>query len=105
MEKVRPPFLKFEETRGRLEFDGFNRDVQTKVGRGLAFEYNGPQHYFKNYQNKYSSAQLRTIYRHDQLKKNYCKHHGIALITIPYNVNKSQIVDYIHKRMTALFDI
>lgn len=105
MIKTRPLFLKFKETKGRLEFDGFNQNVQTKIGRGLAFEYNGPQHYFINYQNKYSIAKLRTIYKHDQLKQRYCKQHGIALIIIPYNINKSQIVDYIHKKMTVLFDI
>nr|QIQ08550.1 restriction-fold (UvrB-like) nuclease [Carcinus maenas virus 1] len=105
MAKTRPIFLKFKETKGRLEFDGYNASVQTKKGKGLAFEYNGPQHYFINYQNKYSFGKLLSVHRHDRLKNDYCKRHGIALITIPYNIDKSRIVDYIHKQMIPLFDI
>src|ERR1700694_2780381 len=44
--KCRPEFLKNPLTHKKLELDGFNPSIPTSIGMGLAFEYNGAQHYF-----------------------------------------------------------
>lgn len=105
MPKKRPPFLKFDSTKGRLEFDGFNENIVTVVGKGLAFEYNGPQHYNINYGNKYTTKELNRITHYDKLKVGLCKDRNISLITIPYTIKKSNIVGYIHRHMQKLFNI
>jgi hypothetical protein len=44
--KCRPEFLRNPLTYKKLELDGFNPSIPTSIGMGVAFEYNGPQHYF-----------------------------------------------------------
>nr|AUS83697.1 helicase [Dikerogammarus haemobaphes bi-facies-like virus]QIQ08608.1 restriction-fold (UvrB-like) nuclease [Dikerogammarus haemobaphes virus 1] len=105
MQKKRPPILKFDSTKGRLEFDGYNENIITSIGKGLAFEYNGPQHYNINYGNKYKKSELARIMRYDKLKVDLCKDKKIALITIPYTVKKENIACYIHKEIKKFFNI
>lgn len=105
MEKKRPAFLKFPQTKRPLEFDGYNPNVVTKIGNGIAFEYNGPQHYFLNYEKKYSKTKLNKIALYDSLKKKYCLDNGIALIIIPYHIRKNDIVKFLDEEMKKYFDL
>src|SRR5271166_3797212 len=41
---VRPDWLKNPATGKRLELDGYNPNIMTPMGRGIAFEYDGIQH-------------------------------------------------------------
>jgi hypothetical protein len=78
--KVRPFFLENEVTGQTLELDCYNEDLK------LAVEYNGRQHYqYTPYFHANYEAFRNQQYR-DQLKKIYCREHGIDLITVPYTV-------------------
>jgi hypothetical protein len=70
---VRPPFLK------GLELDGYCEHL------GLAFEYNGIQHY--KYDLHFHKNDINNFYKQqerDKLKEQLCKEHNITLISIPY---------------------
>lgn len=71
----------FPNTRGvfnenkRLELDGYNSKL------GIAFEYQGEQHYEKV---DWCKCELEEIQKRDALKAELCLKYGIRLIIIPY---------------------
>lgn len=84
--KCRPEWLKNPLTNKNLELDGFNPKLPTSIGFGVAFEFNGPQHYY--FTPKYHKTQddfLNQQYR-DDLKNKLCKEKNVILINIPYTV-------------------
>lgn len=84
--KIRPDFLKNPKTGKNLELDGYCPYIPTKIGKGLAFEFNGPQHYLftPKYHSKYEDLEYQM--ERDEIKNQLCKNNGVILITIPYTV-------------------
>lgn len=90
---------------GLLELDGYNEKL------GIAFEYNGPQHYNLDfYMNVYKLSRevalkrLQRQQQNDQIKKELCKKHDIDLIVIPFDIKYNDIQKYIseeYKRLTG----
>lgn len=98
--RARPAFLRNPKTGRNLELDGYNANVINANGDcGLAFEYNGSQHYF--YQPKYHNTlkDFEGICERDQLKMDLCRKKGVNLIVIRYDVPRNQIRDYIWQRL------
>jgi hypothetical protein len=84
--KQRPGFLLNPNTGKCLELDGFAPNIPTPIGMGLAFEYNGPQHY--KYVPRFhlrGVVDLEEQQKRDAIKKDLCKKEGVILITIPYD--------------------
>ena len=79
-----------------LELDGYCKEL------GLAFEYNGIQHYeWVKYFHKLKQDFLNQQDR-DKLKKKLCKKEGIKLIEIPYTFkycNIEEMYDYIDEQI------
>ena len=67
-----------------LELDGYNPDIQTKLGRGVAFECDGQQHYEYTPHFHRSVDDYRNQIKRDDFKTQVCKERGILLIRIPY---------------------
>lgn len=87
--KVRPNFLKYH-TGHKLELDGYCPQL------GIAFEYNGIQHYRYVPFFHQNIEDFHEQQRHDQFKKEICEKLGIKLITIPYTLkNDSDMRAYI----------
>lgn len=86
---IRPDFLKNPTTKCNLEIDCYNNDLK------LGLEYNGIQHY--KYPNKFHKN-INDFYkqiRNDKLKYHLCNKNKITLIIVPYNINKTDIFNYI----------
>lgn len=79
--RARPEFLLNPSTGRCLELDGYNREL------GIAFEYQGQQHY--QYVPLYHRTEAGFIEEQgrDAVKAAICARYGIDLITIPYNVD------------------
>lgn len=97
---IRPDFLKNPTTGRNLELDGFNETIRTKLGRGLAFEYDGIQHA------KYSpffhgDDENKHIYQTkcDAFKDMQCKKKGILLIRIPHYVDFHDLDRFIREKL------
>jgi len=82
--KIRPPWLKNPLTGKNLELDGFNPDIPTRLGKGVAFECDGQQHFeYVKYFHK-SVEDYRNQIKRDDFKTQKCKQQGILLIRVPY---------------------
>ncbi len=81
--KKKPKWLKVLENVRNLELDGFNENL------GIAFEYDGGQHF---YSVKWWGGEeyLKEIKERDLLKNKICKEKGITLIRIPYSVQNKK---------------
>lgn len=93
---VRPKWLKNPVTRKNLELDGYNPDITTPKGRGLAFEYDGQQH------SKYTPHfhpggvdEFEYQVVKDSWKDQKCKEKGVMLIRIPHFVAFQDLERYI----------
>lgn len=98
--KSRPDFLKNPKTNRNLELDGFNSNITTPIGRGVAFEYNGSQHYYYNPKYHKSVEEFDEQLYRDKLKRALCEKHRVVLITIPYTVTDlyNFIIQKIHEK-------
>ena len=94
--KCRPDFLRNPLTHRKLELDGYSPSIPTELGMGLAFEFNGPQHYFFTPKYHKCIEDFEEQILRDKYKRQLCKENGILLLTIPYNV---EIEDYILKKL------
>lgn len=68
----------------RMELDGYNKKL------GVAFEYNGKQHYEKVYDIDLEKQQDR-----DQLKQDLCIKNRVKLFVIPHDIKRDDIGQYI----------
>lgn len=100
---VRPAFLKSPVTGVNLELDGFNPDVVTPIGRGLAFEYDGYQHeeedahFHQGDKTKYEYQVAKDVF-----KTARCRKRGILLIRVPSSVKRNHY-EYVLKRLRKYF--
>jgi hypothetical protein len=85
--QVYPRWLTTKEHE-RLQLDGFCERL------GIAFEYQGEQHYHKKAYFATKSS-FRDLVRRDAAKREACVHHGVLLIEIPYTVTKEKIPQFI----------
>ena len=91
--KKRPEWL-LNSSGQRMELDGFNEELS------IAFEYNGVQHYEKNY---FIDTQKKLLKRigDDEQKQRLCKRKNIALFVIDYQTNpneyKKKIIQFAQK--------
>lgn len=93
---VRPSFLKNPFSKRNLELDGYNPDIKTPLGRGLAFEYDGQQHSVYNpHFHRGGVEDFKYQVAKDSWKDKQCKAKGILLIRIPYYILYPDLERYI----------
>lgn len=97
---VRPDWLKNPATGKNLELDGFNEDVSTPLGNGLAFEYDGEQHSkYNSHFHKGNPQEFVYQVKKDSWKDMKCKEKQILLIRIPHFVNFNDLDRYIRQEL------
>ena len=99
---IRPKWLENPMTGWNLELDGFNKNIPTSIGKGLAFEYDGEQHAkYSPHFHKNNPQNFLYQRKKDAWKDLKCKQYRIVLIRIPYYVTpasfKSFIIDSLRK--------
>jgi hypothetical protein len=97
--KVRPAWLVNPATKKRLELDGYCDSIKTKLGVGLAFEYDGRQHSQKVPYFHRKDGDFVNQVRRDFLKDRICKSRGIVLIRIPYTIKPQNLEEYIMSKL------
>ena len=76
-----------------MELDGYNEDL------GLAFEYQGIQHYKPVLKFKLDSARLIEVQQRDQLKEIRCVLQNVTLLKIPYTVAHHNLEEFIRNEL------
>jgi hypothetical protein len=97
---IRPEWLKNPVTGRNLELDGYNPNIKTLKGVGLAFEYDGEQHAKYN-EHFHRSGPDEFIYQttKDDFKNFKCKERGVLLIRIPHFVAFPDLDRYIKSEL------
>ena len=97
--KVRPDWLKNLWTYQNLELDGYNPDIVTPLGKGLAFEYDGVQH--SRFTHCFHSCLDDFEYQvmKDSLKDEMCRDDGVLLIRIPHYITYWDLKPFIIGRL------
>ena len=89
--KSRPVWL-VNDRGNRMELDGYNEEL------GIAFEYQGKQHYkYSKYFHK-SVKDFKQRQADDKAKQESCKKKGISLIEVPYTIDYDKLQDFIIKK-------
>ncbi len=88
-EKVKPRWLKNPETNYFLELDGYCEKL------GIAFEYQGEQHFRLVSKYKMTEKTLERQKQRDKYKRNKCKELGIILIVVPHLSKTFRHIDMI----------
>lgn len=85
-----PEWLINPDTEHGMELDCYNSDLK------LALEYNGKQHYTpdNDFHRGDFDKWLEQV-RRDDVKRRICDQHGVYLITVPHNVPKELLKDFI----------
>jgi hypothetical protein len=83
-----PPWLINPETGHKLQLDGYNKEL------GIAFEYQGHQHFKRAYYDKNDNA-LKKRQARDKIKKELCKKQGITLLCPTYKMDEEEYEDFI----------
>lgn len=101
---VRPDWLKNPVTKKNLELDGFNPDVKTPIGKGLAFEYDGVQHsQYTDHFHKRGEKEFIYQTRKDKFKDICCKNNRVLLIRIPHFVNYDELDTFVNDKIDRVF--
>jgi len=90
--KKRPIWL-VNEDNNRLELDGYNKEL------GVAFEYQGRQHFEIVKAFKGTKEKLFKTQKHDFIKKELCKKHNIILLCPTYKLDENEFEDFIKKEL------
>lgn len=97
---VRPSFLKNPVTGKNLELDGFNSDIRTPIGKGLAFEYDGEQHSkYNRHFHRSGESEFQYQVKKDEYKDVRCREEGILLIRIPHYIAYGDLERFIHTKV------
>jgi hypothetical protein len=101
--KIKPNWLINPETKKTLELDGYNSTIETPLGKGLAFEYNGSQHeHFNPRFHKTYQDFLNQKFR-DKIKVQTCRKKGVLLISIPYVLTtREEIERFVKSKVTFI---
>ena len=100
--KQRPEWLKVEAPEGsrkkskRLELDGYCEEV------GVAFEYQGEQHYDKNHCYHKKPGDFEILQANDAAKVRLCADNGVRLVVVPCSVRSTQLVKFIKDALSKL---
>jgi hypothetical protein len=96
----RPSILRNPVTGKNLELDGYNADIVTPLGKGLAFEYDGEQHSkFNSHFHQGGPDEFVYQVKKDSWKDLKCKEHKILLIRIPHFVAFQDLRRYIRNEL------
>jgi len=92
---IRPNWLRNPETGRKLELDGYCADLRS------AFEYNGKQHY--EYPNAFHKTRMDfdKLVQRDKIKMETCESYGVKLLTIPYDIEDSDLHTYIESHLRS----
>ncbi|MFH0815652.1 MAG: zinc-ribbon domain-containing protein [Methanobacteriota archaeon] len=86
--RIKPSWLINPKTGNKMELDGYCKEL------GIAFEYSGVQHYktkkFFDQKESLIERQMR-----DQVKRELCVKHNIALIEVPYDIEFDKMAEFI----------
>lgn len=99
---IRPDWLKNEVTGRNLELDCYNEDIQTTLGKGLAIEIDGAQHFQHTTYFHRSPQDFINQVKRDRLKDKICHERGVLLIRVPYFVmteSDQQIEDFLREKL------
>jgi hypothetical protein len=93
--KQRPPWLKFKGGRG-MELDGYSETL------GLAFEYQGVQHY--KFIRHFHGTESNFLRRRelDALKRRLCKENHVLLMEIPGDLAYSRMQSHLVRKITQV---
>lgn len=91
--KVRPSWLKNDQVKRALEYDGYCEELN------LAFEYRGSYHYAPNHQNR-MGKELEAIQKRDKVKEQISVEKGVTLIVIP-NIKWKNILTCVRQQLIA----
>lgn len=98
---VWPAFLKNPSTNHPLQLDGYCPDIETPIGKGLAFEYDGVQHnQYTPYFHRKGVYEFAYQVEKDRFKTRRCKEEGIALVRIPHYVAFHDLERFIRLKLT-----
>lgn len=99
---TRPSFLKNPVTGQNLELDGYCPYIQTPIGTGLAFEYDGAQH--AKYSPYFHRSKKEFIYqtKKDSYKDAKCRQKGIMLVRIPHTIKYEKLEEFIEKKLARM---
>jgi len=86
--KKYPKWLINPKTGNRLQLDGYNEEL------GVAFEYQGYQHFEQAYYDKDEKALQERKFR-DKIKKKLCKKYGVKLLCPTYKMKQEDFESYI----------
>jgi len=93
--KAYPPWL-LSPKGNKMHLDGYNKELK------LAFEQQGSQHYiFNQFLHKTKERFLR-LQKHDKLKAELCKQHGVHLMAVPYTVKVEEREKFIRSEAKIL---
>ena len=73
----------------RLELDGYNSEL------GIAFEYNGEQHYRVIHYFHKGKQTLQKQQEHDKIKLEICESQGVILVVIPFTVKIKKMYEFV----------
>lgn len=92
--KSYPKWLKKFNSKSRnlMELDGYNEKLK------IAFEYNGEQHYKKNFFNSNKRGTLKKQILNDKLKLKLCKKNNVRLFIISYKDDLINLPELIRKK-------
>jgi len=90
--KKKPAWLQ-STRRTRMELDGYSEEL------GIAFEYQGVQHFVRNSRFHRGRATLERRMADDRRKAALCRKHGIILLQIPYTVPHAKFEKYIRQSL------
>jgi hypothetical protein len=97
---IRPDWLENPVSGQNLELDGFCPSIPTRLGTGLAFEYDGEQHSkYKKHFHRGGPKEFIYQTKKDAWKDLVCKERGILLIRIPWFVPYQDLDRYIKQRL------